>query len=105
MTVNNLTSAPSVSDRMGRAPRAPRPMRSRTSRLLRMIPLAPAIVLMAIFLIGPIVWSFYGSFTNAALTGIHASQVDFIGFANYTKLFGDPAFPLSVGLSVVFVLG
>lgn len=70
-----------------------------------MIPLAPAIVLMAIFLVGPIVWSFYGSMTNAALTGPHANTVDFIGFANYTKLFSDPVFPLSVALTVIFILG
>ena len=70
-----------------------------------MLPLAPAIVLMAIFLVGPIVWSFYGSFTNAALTGPHAKTADLIGFANYTKLFSDPVFPLSVWLTLLFVLG
>lgn len=79
--------------------------RGRISRLMRMIPLAPAIVLMAIFLVGPIVWSFYGSLTNAALTGPHANQVDFIGLDNYRRLFSDPTFPLAVLLTIIFVLG
>jgi multiple sugar transport system permease protein len=70
-----------------------------------MVPLAPAIAIMAIFLVGPIIWSFYGSFTNAALTGPHANKADLIGFANYTKLFSDPVFPLSVWLTLLFVLG
>ncbi|MDJ0335550.1 sugar ABC transporter permease [Salinibacterium sp. G-O1] len=60
---------------------------------------------MAVFLLGPIIWSFYGSLTNAALTGPHAVNVDFIGLDNYRKLFADPTFPLSVGLTVIFVLG
>ena len=70
-----------------------------------MLPLGPSVVLIAIFLIGPIVWSFYGSFTNAALTGPHAKQADIVGFANYFKLFQDPVFPLSVWLTLLFVLG
>lgn len=105
MTTESLTPSQLVSDGKGRGPKGPRPLRGRTTRLLRMIPLVPAIVLMAIFLVGPIVWSFYGSFTNAALTGPHANQADFIGFANYIKLFDDPVFPLSVVLTVIFVLG
>ncbi len=70
-----------------------------------MLPLGPSVVLIAIFLIGPIVWSFYGSFTNAALTGPHAKQADIVGFANYFKLFQDPVFPLSVWLTLIFILG
>jgi multiple sugar transport system permease protein len=105
LTADGLTSTRFAKDQSGREPKGFRPLRNRAFRALRMIPLAPAIVLMAIFLVGPIVWSFYGSFTNAALTGPHANQADFIGFANYTKLFSDPTFPLSVVLTVVFVLG
>lgn len=105
MTTESLMSSQLVPGRGGRRPKGLRPLRGRAGRLLRMIPLAPAIVLMAIFLVGPIVWSFYGSLTNAALTGPHANHADFIGFANYVKLFGDPVFPLSVLLTVIFVLG
>lgn len=79
--------------------------RSRSvSKLVRMIPLVPAIILMLIFLAGPIVWSLWGSLTDASLTGRAAVDPQFIGFDNYTRLFADPLFPQSVWLTVVFTL-
>lgn len=69
----------------------------------RVIPLAPAVVLLVLFMLGPVVWSFYGSFTNAALTGPAALNPEWIGLDNYTALFGDPDFPKSLWLTVVFV--
>ena len=75
-----------------------------TSRgAVRVVPLAPAVVLLALFMLGPVVWSFYGSFTNAALTGPAALNPEWIGLDNYTALFGDPDFPKSLWLTVVFV--
>jgi multiple sugar transport system permease protein len=70
----------------------------------RVLPLGPAIVLLGLFMAGPVIWSFYGSFTNAALTGAAARESSFIGLDNYTSLFSDPNFPKSVWLTVVFVL-
>ncbi|MBC7723479.1 MAG: sugar ABC transporter permease [Burkholderiaceae bacterium] len=70
-----------------------------------MVPVAPAVALLATFLAGPIVWSLYGSFTNAALTGKNASDPQWIGFDNYVKLLNDPVFPLSLWLTVLFTLG
>ncbi|MHA7274624.1 carbohydrate ABC transporter permease [Arthrobacter sp. TMT4-20] len=61
-------------------------------------------MLIGIFLAGPIIWSFYGSFTNAALTGANAQNPEWIGFENYLELFSDPLFPQSVWLTVLFVL-
>ncbi|GAB3533903.1 sugar ABC transporter permease [Arthrobacter tecti] len=69
-----------------------------------MVPLAPALILIGIFLAGPILWSFYGSFTNAALTGANAKNPEWIGFENYVNLFTDPLFPQSLLLTVIFVL-
>ncbi|MFI9487618.1 carbohydrate ABC transporter permease [Promicromonospora sp. NPDC052451] len=75
-----------------------------TSRgVARVVPLAPAVVLLALFMLGPVVWSFYGSFTNAALTGPAALSPEWIGFDNYAALIGDPDFPKSLWLTVVFV--
>lgn len=75
-----------------------------TSRgVARAVPLAPAVVLIALFMLGPVVWSFYGSFTNAALTGPAALNPEWIGLDNYTALLGDPDFPKSLWLTVVFV--
>lgn len=78
--------------------------RRKAHTLTRLMPLAPAVILLAIFLAGPIIWSFYGSFTNAALTGPNAKDPAWVGLANYVKLFADPVFPLSLWVTVVFVV-
>src|SRR5690606_40102096 len=70
-------------------------------RVARVVPLAPAVVLLALFMLGPVVWSFYGSFTNAALTGPAALNPEWIGFDNYGALVGDPGFPKSLWLTGV----
>lgn len=81
-----------------------RPRRRPARTAVRLLPLAPAVVLLALFLLGPVVWSFYGSFTNAALTGPNARHPRFIGLDNYANLLQDPDFPKSVWLTVVFVV-
>jgi multiple sugar transport system permease protein len=68
------------------------------------LPLAPAVVLLVIFLLGPVAWSFYGSFTDAALTGSSAQDPQWVGLENYLTLFRDPVFPLSLWLTFVFVI-
>lgn len=70
----------------------------------RSVPLLPAVLLLAVFMLGPVVWSIYGSFTNTALTGRRARDPQFIGLDNYVRLVQDPAFPKSLLLTVVFVL-
>jgi multiple sugar transport system permease protein len=76
----------------------------RRRSLARSVPLVPATALLAVFLFGPIVASFYGSFTDSALTGSAASNSSFIGLDNYVNLFQTPGFPMAVLLTVVFVL-
>lgn len=71
---------------------------------MRTLPLVPAVILMAVFLLGPIIWSLVGSLTNAALTGRAAADPQWVGLANYAALLADPVFPKSVGLTVVFTL-
>ncbi|GAA1832740.1 sugar ABC transporter permease [Agromyces salentinus] len=71
---------------------------------MRSIPLLPAIVLLVIFLLGPVISSFYGSFTDASLTGASAQGSSFVGFQNYAELFADPDFPKSVMLTLVFLV-
>ena len=70
----------------------------------RAVPLLPALVLLVIFLLGPVISSFYGSFTNSALTGAGAADQQFVGLKNYVELFQDPDFPKSVILTIVFLL-
>ena len=73
-------------------------------RAVRTLPLVPAVILMGIFLLGPIVWSLYGSLTDAGLTGRAAADPQWVGLENYARLLSDPVFPQSVGLTVLFTL-
>jgi multiple sugar transport system permease protein len=95
-----------TASRLGARGREPQGARSRRAgrSIARTVPLLPAIVLLVVFLVGPIISSFYGSFTNASLTGPAAAQSSFVGFKNYIDLFKSPDFPVSVLLTVVFVL-
>ncbi|WP_374109340.1 carbohydrate ABC transporter permease [Curtobacterium citreum] len=81
-------------------PRKRRPLRNAT----RVVPLLPAVVLLVVFLLGPVISSFYGSFTDSALTGVGAANQQFVGFRNYVELFQDKDFPKSVVLTIVFLL-
>ena len=67
-------------------------------------PLLPALVLLTVFLVGPMVFALWGSLTNSALTGYRAARPQFIGLDNYIALFGDADFWNSLLLTVVFVL-
>ncbi len=90
----------------GTPSQGPRPgsARARNIRTVgRTIPLVPSMVLLALFLLGPIVSSFYGSLTNASLTGAAAQKSSFIGLDNYVKLFNSPDFPKSIVLTLVFL--
>lgn len=70
--------------------------------LIRGFPLAPSVVLLVVFLAGPILYSVYGAFTNMALTG--QSGTKFIGLDNFRRAFGDPAFVNSVVLTLIFTV-
>ncbi|MDI3195095.1 sugar ABC transporter permease [Pseudarthrobacter sp. AL07] len=70
-----------------------------------MLPVLPAVLLLLVFLAGPVLWAFHASFTNAALTGRNARNPGWIGFDNYARLLSDPMLPLSLGLTVLFVGG
>ena len=102
-------SAPTLArpdERPGRGT-LPRPGRARAAThrsLVRSIPLLPAVVLLAIFLLGPVISSLYGSFTNSSLSGSSAQESTFVGFDNYAALFADPDFPKSVLLTLVFLV-
>ncbi|MFD1933210.1 carbohydrate ABC transporter permease [Nonomuraea mangrovi] len=78
---------------------------SRGGALRWLLPLAPALVLLALFLAGPILWSVYIAFTNETLTGSASVHSQFVGLGNFVKLFGDPNFLNSFLLTFVFVIG
>jgi len=102
--MTTTTVAPGRESLSRPGPSAGRRRRHAGRTLIRVLPLAPAVLLLVLFMAGPVVWSLYGSFTNAALTGPNAQDPQWIGIDNYTRLLQDPDFPHSVWLTVVFVL-
>jgi multiple sugar transport system permease protein len=67
-------------------------------------PLAPSIVLLGLFVAGPILWCFYAAFTNSALSGIAARRPKFVGLDNFTTAFTSADVASSLWLTVVFVV-
>lgn len=66
--------------------------------------LAPSIILMLIFFIGPIMMTFFFSFTNMSLTGVNAQNIEFVGFQNFVEMFKDPSFKSSFIATLVFLV-
>ncbi len=64
---------------------------------------APSLVLIAIFLVFPAIWTLYLGLTNWRLTGLAAAEPEFVGTQNYIDALTDPAFGRSLLLTVVFV--
>lgn len=67
--------------------------------------LLPAIIMMSIFFIVPIILTVYYSFTNLALTGSNVKNFQFIGFENYITMFTDPRMWDSVRITLLFLIG
>jgi len=105
LTVTTAVSRGGAGRRGTRPPRPSRPpsptARARRS-LLRGLPVLPAVVLLLLFLAGPIAYCVYYAFTDMRLTG--ASGARFVGFDNFTKAFGDPDFFNAVWLTLVFTV-
>jgi multiple sugar transport system permease protein len=60
---------------------------------------------MGVFLLGPIAVALWLSFTNEALTGIHALDFGFVGTQNYGSLIHDVLFTHSLGVTGIYVAG
>ncbi|MGW3769991.1 carbohydrate ABC transporter permease [Actinomadura verrucosospora] len=66
---------------------------------------APALVLVAVFLVFPALWTLYLGTTDYRLTGVAASEPRFVGTGNYRTVLGDGDFHRSLWLTLQFVLG
>lgn len=66
---------------------------------------APALGLIAVFLIFPALWTLYLGLTNLRLTGLAAAQPRFVGLDNFEQALSDPLFRNSLWVTLVFVLG
>jgi multiple sugar transport system permease protein len=92
-------SRPPTSPGHGPRRRLPSPL---IRTLTRLLPLSPAVVLLLLFLAGPIAYCAYIAFTDLQLTGqAHSS---FVGLANFRKAFADEEFRNAVWLTVVFTV-
>mgnify|MGYP002336239570 CR=1 FL=1 len=79
--------------------------RRRLSELATLTFMIPALILLAIFVLGPALWAVYISFTNQSLLGANARSLTFVGFDNYAKLLRDGEFWNSLKVSFIFVFG
>lgn len=70
--------------------------------LLQGLPLGPAVVLLGVFLVGPILYCLYSAFTDMALTG--AAGAHFVGLDNFRKAFSSPEFQQSLVYTLIFTL-
>ncbi|UOQ86816.1 carbohydrate ABC transporter permease [Gracilibacillus salinarum] len=77
---------------------------SKTLTIRSIFFLLPSWLLLLIFFIGPILLTFYFSFTNLALTGAQAQQMQFVGFDNFVMMFQDANFRISVVKTILFLL-
>lgn len=84
-------------------PRGLRELSGKKKNWQRSLPLFPSVILLLLFLAGPIVYSLYGSMTNRAMSGPKAANPEFVGLANYQSLFSNSNFWLSVSLTLLFV--
>ena len=91
------------SPRLRPAPRGAGRRRSALLSLSRSTPLIPALVLLVVFLVGPMAFALWGSLTNSALSGYRAAKPQLIGLDNYTALFADKDFWNALLLTLIFV--
>ncbi|MGP3935799.1 carbohydrate ABC transporter permease [Nonomuraea sp. KM88] len=66
---------------------------------------APALLLIAAFLVFPALWVLYLGLTNYRLTGAAAAEPEFVGLDNLLDAVSNPTFWNSTWLTVQFVLG
>ncbi|MYS91916.1 MULTISPECIES: carbohydrate ABC transporter permease [Streptomyces] len=96
------TTAPHTGLGKAPGPTAPRRPRRGPAALVRAMPLTPAVVLLLLFLAGPIAYCVSIAFTDLQLTG--QAEDSFVGFDNFTRAFGDEAFLNAVWLTLVFTV-
>lgn len=100
----SIATAPEGADR--RAPASSPPpanplRRTRGNNLAGWAFSAPFLVFFLAFLIGPLVYGFYMSFTGKSLTG---ANDELLGLANYTEAFADPDMWHSLGNTLYFTV-
>ncbi|MDF3289337.1 carbohydrate ABC transporter permease [Streptomyces silvisoli] len=70
--------------------------------VVRGLPVLPSVILLVLFLAGPIAYCAYIAFTDMRLTG--ASGTHFVGLANFRQAFSDAGFRNAVLLTLLFTV-
>jgi ABC-type sugar transport systems, permease components len=66
--------------------------------------MAPAFLIIAVFMVGPALWSVYVSFTDMSLTGAGANAVTWVGFQNFAHIFSDGEFLNAFRVSLTYLV-
>ncbi|MBD3783371.1 MAG: sugar ABC transporter permease [Micrococcales bacterium] len=66
---------------------------------------APALLVIAVFLVFPAVWTIYLGLLDYSLTGAGAQAPTFVGLGNYLDALSDPGFTRSLWLTLLYVGG
>lgn len=83
-------------------PRRSRRERNETIALVSM--LGPSVLLIGLFVVAPVVYAVYLSFTNTTLLGFEARNPKFVGLDNYANLLTNEEFISSLGRTGIFIL-
>ena len=70
-----------------------------------LVMLSPALVLLGVLFVFPVLYACYLGFTNLALVGSRSRAYDFTGLDNITRMLGDYVFIKSSWLTIIFVVG
>lgn len=65
--------------------------------------LTPTWILLLVFFVVPMVMTVFFAFTNLSLTGAAAQNLEFVGFENFSTMFNDPRFRVSVRRTITFL--
>ena len=80
-------------------------MRNFTSKRAPYLFISPALLLLMLFSLIPIVVAFFISFTDISLVGLADwSQINFVGLSNYKEILTDPVFLKSIGNTLFYVV-
>ena len=93
--------SPTVAEQKG--PAAPAPRRRKTP-IAPYLMLVPSIAILLVALGYPLYWQFLTSMQKFGLSQQFGKPPEFVGLANYTKLFSDPQTWAVVGRSIAFCL-
>lgn len=91
-----VTSAGSIPPRKSK--------RDRSNTRLLLLMLGPSVILIALFVVAPVIYSFYLSVTNTTLLGFQARNPKFVGLDNFSYLLNNADFLSSIGKTGVFII-